>query len=50
VDDLEDQVAALTQRGLSIGAIGTVPGMVRKVVLIDPEGNRITLGADLRTS
>jgi hypothetical protein len=24
--------------------------MVRKVVLIDPEGNRITLGADLRTS
>jgi predicted enzyme related to lactoylglutathione lyase len=49
MDDLEDQVAALTQPGLSIGAIETVPGVVRKVVLIDPEGNRITLGEDLST-
>ena len=47
VDDLEDHVAALAQRGLAIGAIDTVPGVVRKAVIIDPEGNSITLGEDL---
>ena len=49
VDDLEDHVAALAQRGLAIGAIDTVPGVVRKAVMIDPEGNRITFGEDLST-
>ena len=47
VDDLEDQVAALTDRGLAPGAIDTVPGVVRKAVMIDPEGNMITFGEDL---
>ena len=45
VDDLEHQVAALAQRGLATGAIETVPGVVRKAVLIAPEGNRITVVA-----
>jgi len=49
VDDLEDQVAALADRGLAPGAIDTVPGVVRKAVIIDPEGNGITLGEDLST-
>ena len=47
VDDLEDQVAALTDRGLAPGAIDTVPGVVRKAVMIDPEGNMITFGENL---
>lgn len=47
VDDLEDQIAELAARGLATGAIDTVPGVVRKMVLIDPEGNRITVGEDL---
>ena len=49
VDDLEDLVTALAQRGLATGAIDTVPGVVRKAVMIDPEGNRITFGEDLST-
>ena len=50
MDDLEHQVAALAQRGLATGAIETAPGVVRKTVLSDPEGNRITLGEDLSTN
>jgi predicted enzyme related to lactoylglutathione lyase len=46
---LEDHVAALAERGLATAAIDTVPGAVRKAVLIDPEGNRITVGEDLST-
>ena len=49
VDDLEDQVAALAERGLATGAIDTVPGVVRKAVIIDPEGNMITFGEVLST-
>jgi predicted enzyme related to lactoylglutathione lyase len=49
VDNLEDHVAELAERGLATGAIDTVPGVVRKAVMIDPEGNRITFGEDLST-
>jgi predicted enzyme related to lactoylglutathione lyase len=49
VDNLEDHVAELTERGLATGATDTVPGVVRKAVMIDPEGNRITFGEDLST-
>ena len=49
VDDLEDHVAELADRGLAPGAVDTVPGVVRKAVIIDPEGNRITVGEDLST-
>jgi predicted enzyme related to lactoylglutathione lyase len=49
VDNLEDHVAALAERGLATGAIDTVPGVVRKAVMIDPEGNMITFGEDLST-
>jgi hypothetical protein len=44
VEDLEDQVAPLAERGLPIGPIDGIPGSVRKVVISDPEGNRITFG------
>ena len=49
VDDLEDYVAELGERGLETSAIETVPGLYRKAVITDPEGNIISLGEDLST-
>jgi len=49
VDDLGDHVAELGERGLATGAIDTVPGLYRKAVMTDPEGNMISLGQDLST-
>ncbi len=49
VNDLEDYVAELGQRGLEPSAIETVPGLYRKAVMTDPEGNMISLGQDLST-
>jgi predicted enzyme related to lactoylglutathione lyase len=49
VDNLEDHVADLAERGVAIGAIETVPGVVRKAVITDPEGNTITFGEALST-
>jgi len=49
VDDLEGYVAELEERGLETSAIDTVPGLYRKAVIIDPEGNMISLGEDLST-
>jgi predicted enzyme related to lactoylglutathione lyase len=49
VDDLEDHVAELGERGLTPGAIDAVPGLYRKAVMTDPEGNMISLGEDLST-
>ena len=42
VDDLDDQVAQLAARGLPVGPIDVIAGSVGRVVLADPEGNRIT--------
>jgi predicted enzyme related to lactoylglutathione lyase len=47
VDDLEDQVARLAERGLPVGPIGVLPGAARKAEVSDPEGNRITFGQPL---
>ncbi len=49
VDDLEDHVAELGERGLAPGAIDTVPGLYRKAVITDPDGNMISFGEDLST-
>jgi hypothetical protein len=49
VDDLEGYVAELGERGLAPGAIDTVPGLYRKAVMTDPEGNMISIGSDLST-
>ena len=49
VNDLEDYVAELRERGLETSAIETVPGLYRKAVMTDPEGNMISLGEDLST-
>jgi hypothetical protein len=49
VDDLEGYVAELGGRELAPGAIETVPGLYRKAVISDPEGNMISLGENLST-
>jgi hypothetical protein len=50
VDDLDDQIAELAERGLRAGAVDTIPGAVRKSELTDPEGNRVTFGEALGDS
>src|SRR5258708_23153602 len=49
VDDLEDHVAKLGERGLQTSAIQTVPGLYPQAVITDPEGNMISFGEDLST-
>lgn len=43
VDDLDAEVGELAGRGLPTGAIETIAEQHRKLVITDPEGNRITL-------
>jgi len=44
VDDLEDFLAGVAQRGLSTGPVETIGERVRFVVLVDPDGNRLKVG------
>ena len=46
VPDLEQQVAQLAARGLAIATIEMAPDIPKKAVVIDPEGNRLTLFED----
>lgn len=50
VDNLEEWIAALTERGITIGAIEMAPGLYRKAVITDPEGNQITFFENLGPS
>src|SRR5262245_32217852 len=43
VDDLDAEIAELTGRGIDAGEIETAPGLYRRIVLTDPEGNTIVL-------
>lgn len=47
VDNLDRQVAELTERGITVGAIETQPGLFRRAEVIDPEGNKISFGQAL---
>jgi len=47
VNDLEELVASLREEGLETPAIETLPGLYRKVVITDPDGNMISFGEDL---
>jgi hypothetical protein len=49
VDDLERHVSELAERGLATGPIDTVPGLFRRMVINDPEGNVLTFAEDLST-
>lgn len=48
VDDLDQQVAGLTARGLAPGAVEEVNKGVRLSTVSDPEGNQITLIGNFR--
>jgi predicted enzyme related to lactoylglutathione lyase len=43
VDDLDERIEALAQRGLEVGEVETIADGVRTVVLEDPDGNAIKL-------
>ncbi|MEA2131300.1 MAG: hypothetical protein QOJ85_4191 [Solirubrobacteraceae bacterium] len=51
VDDLDAQVAELAARGIDPGDVETfAAGAMRRAVIVDPEGNRITFGAPASAS
>ncbi|HET7051963.1 MAG TPA: VOC family protein [Solirubrobacteraceae bacterium] len=43
VDDLDAELDAITRRGISVGQIETAPGLFRRVMISDPDGNAIQL-------
>jgi predicted enzyme related to lactoylglutathione lyase len=47
VDDLDAQLAELEGRGIKAGEIEAISETTRKAVIVDPDGNRITLGEDV---
>ena len=44
VDDLDEHLAALAERGVETGPVREIPGEVRSIWVTDPDGNRIQLG------
>lgn len=48
VDDLDQQLAALAERGIAPDSFETKPHAYRKAIVIDPEGNTISF-AELTT-
>jgi predicted enzyme related to lactoylglutathione lyase len=44
VGDLDELVVDMAGRGIVPDESETIPGKTRKAVLVDPDGNRITLG------
>ena len=50
VDDLDDRIAEFAERGLAPLRIDTLPNLVRKATITDPEGNQITFGQPLPES
>lgn len=47
VSDLEQELAALSNRGVDVPEMEIAPGLYRKVVLTDPDGNSLTIGQSL---
>jgi predicted enzyme related to lactoylglutathione lyase len=43
VDDLDERIAGLKQRGLAVGELETIADGVRTVIVSDPEGNALKL-------
>jgi len=44
VDDLDERLAAIEERGIEVGEVEEITEGVRKVEIADPEGNRIGFG------
>lgn len=45
VDDFDDRLAALRSRDIELGKLEMVNGNIRRAVITDPDGNRISLAA-----
>jgi catechol 2,3-dioxygenase-like lactoylglutathione lyase family enzyme len=43
LDDLDGMLGELAERGVSVGPIETLDGGARKVVVTDPDGNKIAI-------
>jgi predicted enzyme related to lactoylglutathione lyase len=50
VDDLDAWIAEVSGRGIAAGEVDAAPGAVRRSVITDPDGNRITIGEVPRSS
>jgi predicted enzyme related to lactoylglutathione lyase len=44
VDDLDERLAAIRERGIEVGKIEQINERTRKAEVVDPEGNRIGFG------
>jgi predicted enzyme related to lactoylglutathione lyase len=44
VDDLDERLDGMRERGIAVGEVETIVPGVRKTEIIDPEGNRIGFG------
>jgi predicted enzyme related to lactoylglutathione lyase len=44
VDDLDERLAGMRERGIDIGEIAEINERTRKAEIVDPEGNRIGFG------
>ena len=44
VDDLDDRLAGIRERGIQVGEIVEINERTRKAEIVDPEGNRIGFG------
>jgi predicted enzyme related to lactoylglutathione lyase len=49
VDEMDDHLADLAERGLGADSMETLPGVGRKAIFTDPEGNMITFAELLGT-
>jgi predicted enzyme related to lactoylglutathione lyase len=43
VDDLDAELGGITRRGIEAGDVETAPGLFRRVMIRDPDGNEIQL-------
>jgi predicted enzyme related to lactoylglutathione lyase len=44
VEDLDERVAAMADRGIAAGPIEAINEQTRSTVILDPEGNRLQVG------
>ena len=44
VDDLDERLAAIRERGIEVGEVEQINERTRKAEIVDPEGNRIGFG------
>lgn len=47
VEDLDAELDAVRERGITVGPVETAPGLHRKAIFEDPEGNLISLAQAL---